>query len=61
MSKQTGDLGKIPDVAGSWLRSTGVQVERHPTADRDPMKVALVDQGYDGEVTAFAPDRSLRS
>ena len=59
MSKQTGDLGKIPDEAGSWLRSTGVQVERHPTIDRDPMKVVLVDQGYDSKVTAFAPDEAF--
>ena len=59
MSKQTGDLGKIPDAAGSWLRSTGVQVERHPTTDRDPMKVVLVDQDYDSKATAFAPDEAF--
>ncbi len=59
MSKQTGDLGKIPDAAGSWLRSTGVQVERHPVTGHDPMKVAVVDRGYDSEVTAFAPDEAF--
>jgi N-dimethylarginine dimethylaminohydrolase len=58
MSKQTADLGKIPDAPGSWLRSTGVQVESHPATDGDPMTAAQPDDGC-GQGTAFAPDGSV--
>jgi N-dimethylarginine dimethylaminohydrolase len=60
MSKQTVDPGtNIPNAGSSWLLSTGVQVERPPMTDHDPVTVALVDHGYDSNVTALAPDESF--
>jgi N-dimethylarginine dimethylaminohydrolase len=61
MSKQTADLGKIPDAAGAWLRSTGVGVEGHPAADRDSMKVAQVADGYGDEDGSLSPGHLLAS
>jgi N-dimethylarginine dimethylaminohydrolase len=59
MSKQTWGLGKIPDAAGSWLRSTDVQVERRPTIGDDLMKIAVTDHDRDSAVTAVAPGESM--
>lgn len=59
MRKPTADLGKTPDAAGSWLRSTDVQVKFHATTDRDPMKDAQADHGYNGSVTAVAAGQSF--
>jgi arginine dihydrolase len=59
MNKQTADLGKIPDAAGSWLRSTGMRMAYPPTTANNPMKAGLADHGYDGRVAAFASDGSF--
>ena len=59
MSKQTPDHGTISDAAVSWLRSTGVQADRHPATDRDPTTATPADHGRNGRVTALAPDESF--
>ena len=59
MSDQTLDFGKIPDAEDSWSQSPTVQGYSRPTNGHDRMKVEPVDLGYEGDVTAFAPDESF--
>jgi N-dimethylarginine dimethylaminohydrolase len=59
MINQSGDRGTIPDAAGSWLGSAGGRVESQLATDRDPVKAAVVDHGFDLKITAFAPDETF--
>ena len=61
MSEQGADLGKVPYMAGSWRRSTGIQLKRHPTTNHDLIKVAPVDHDYESKDPAFGPDGSFTS
>jgi len=46
MSEQAGDLGKIPDAAGSWLGSAGVQVECDPLLAAGPAERRATARSY---------------